>query len=406
MTFFYMFKRQVAEVGFKHKGWGRTLRKLAEKLVRETSAYHTIKYKDKLLNLAKWSHIPADNPQSLYLFGDYKKSEEARRKLEEADNIWKEYFTLKQIKDEKELLSFLEHTKLPFTVLKGILGEKVNNPQVFARIVHTLTPWEAILTLKQVEKRGLLDNRAVLETLMRKIQPETLQNMRIDIVELLQAYRKVNHPNAQLILKTVIHSQISAVSEALSKYLIDKKIVVVFDVSGSMIDVAEWSLALALTISQIKAKEVKLVAFADEARTVPIPTEEELLLKAMKDYGVGGGTALGKGLIEALKHTPDIIFFISDFEGNIAPWSDDVYKEYVKAYGKFPDVISIKFTTSPLTAIGELTAIRLGRWLGLGEKEYKMVIRNIWDLPTILEYIFHLLPILKKKAKQVIEYAV
>jgi hypothetical protein len=148
-----------------------------------------------------------------------------------------------------------------------------------------------------------------------------------------------------------------------------------------------------------------LVAFADEAITLPFPSIEEILLDAMKKINVGGGTALGKGLIEALKHDPDIIFFISDFEGNIEPWSDKVYEKYVAAKRKFPDIISIKFVTSPLTAIGEPTAIRLGRWLGI-PKEHKIVLRNIWDLPTMLEYIFNLLPILIKRAEKIPAYVV
>jgi len=78
-------------------------------------------------------------------------------------------------------------------------------------------------------------------------------------------------------------------------------------------------------------------------------------------------------------------------------------ERFVKVNGRFPEVVSIKFTTSPWTAYGEITALRTGRWLGI-PKERKIVIRNVWDLPTMLEYIFNLLPLIMKRKKEIISY--
>lgn len=409
ITFFYILKKQIPELVLHHKGWGRKLRRLASELIQECTPYHLIKYRGKLLSIARWSHISDASLASKYLFKDYRKNEDVRKSLIKGDPLWKEYFGLSQLvkegKSSEEIALMLKKTNLPFTVLKAMLGKRINDPKIFSSMLHTLTAWETILSLKQIEERELLKNESVLEVLSNKIKPEIVRGMRIDIVELLQAFRKVETREAENILKKVLHSQISAISEALNKYVENTRVVVVFDVSGSMGMVSEWSKGLALATSQIKSKETILVAFADEAITLPFPSIEEILLDAMKKINVGGGTALGKGLIEALKHDPDIIFFISDFEGNIEPWSDKVYEKYVAAKRKFPDIISIKFVTSPLTAIGEPTAIRLGRWLGI-PKEHKIVLRNIWDLPTMLEYIFNLLPILIKRAEKIPAYVV
>ena len=407
ITFFYVFKTRLDELCLRHKGWGRSLRKLAAKLIEGLSPYQLIKYKAKLISLARWCHLKPSSPNAQYLFRDYRKDEGIKQRLREADKLWLEIFELKEMLSKPtelaEIESFLKQVNIPFTVLKGMLGSLINEPEVFKSIIHTMTTWEAILSLKQLEKRGLLADKRVFDFLKEKLSPERLKELRIDIVELLQAFRKVRTKEAEELLKSVLRHQISSVAERLNPYLEGRRVVVVFDLSGSMHWVSDWSMGLALTLSQVKAKELKLVAFADEAITLPFPNVDDMLLGAFKKIRVGGGTALGKGLIEALKHEPDIIFFISDFEGNIEPWSDKVYGEYVKVRKSFPDVISIKFVTSPLTAPGEITALRLGRWLGI-PKEQKIILRNIWDLPTILEYVLNLLPILMKRAKETSTY--
>ena len=397
MTFFYILKKPQPFMGLRHKGWGRSIRRLVKWVLLEPlPPFYAVKYRSKLAHLACWAHIRPDSPSLVYLFNKWKKDENLRKVLEE-DEYFKDYFTVKEALNSDVLdLRVLRQTDLPFTVLKGMLGKRLNDPKVFKAILHTMSVWETLLSLRQIEKRGLMDDVDVQELIARKLTFDNLKKMRIDIVELLQAYRRTEHEFTKLMLENAISSQVSALTESLMKYLSGKRIAVVFDTSGSMWDVLDWSLSLSLTCAMINPKETKIIAFADEAVTLPVPTEKKLLLDTYRKIVPSGGTALGKALIEALKHQPDIIIFISDFEGNIEPWSDEVYKKYVRLYGKFPEVISIKFTTSPSTAYGEITALRTGRWLGI-PNEHKLVIRNLWDLPTMLEYIFNLLPLLMKR---------
>jgi len=400
ITFFYILKKPEAFMELNRKGWGRALRRLAYKtLLEKLPPFYAMKYRSKLVHLARWAHIKPDTASLTYLFNKWKKDEELR-KLVEADEYFKDYLTVKQeLSSDVVDLNVLKQTNLPFTVLKGMLGRSLNVPSVFKAILHTMTVWETILSLRQLETRGLLDDKYVQDVIIKKLRPELLRRMRIDVTEIIQAYRRVNHPFAKTILEQAISNQIAAMIESLKPFLEEKRVAVVFDTSGSMEDVLDWSLALSLVCSMINPDETKLIAFADEAVTLPIPTEKKLLLGVYERLVPRGGTALGLGLMEALKHSPDIIIFISDFEGNIEPWSDDVYKEYVRIHKKFPEVISIKFTTSPATAYGEYTALRTGRWLGI-PNEHKLTIRNLWDLPTMLEYIFKLLPLLMKRKRR------
>ena len=392
MTFFYMLKKAVPEMDLRHRGWARSVRRLVKDFLLDTlTPFYSIKYKSKLRSLARWAHIRPDKAPLVYMFGKWKKDPELRKILE-GDEYFKGYFQVIQDPSVQNLYN----TDLPFTTLKGMLGERLNAPAVFKAILHTMTLWETVLSLRQIEARGLMDDPEIQEMVARKLSFDRLREMRIDVVELLQAYRSTSHPFTKLMLENSIRSQISAMTESLMKYLEGNRVAVVFDTSGSMEHVMDWSLSLSLVCSMVNPKDTKLIAFADEAVTLPIPTEDSLILKAYGDMVPRGGTALGKGLMEALKHVPDIIIYISDYEGNIAPWSDDVYKEYVKVFRKFPEVISIKFVTSPSTSYGEITALRTGRWLGI-PNEHKLVIRNLWDLPNLLEYIFHLLPILLKR---------
>ena len=391
-TFFYMLKKAGPELGLRHKGWGRSVRRLVKQSLLDTlTPFYGIKYKSKLKNLARWAHIRPNKAPLVYMFGKWKNDPDLRKMLEE-----EEYFMDYLQVIQNPSIENLYNTNLPFTILKGILGKRINDPAVFTAILHTMTVWETLLSLRQIEARELMDNPDIQEKIAKKLSLNQLREMKIDVVELLQAYRNTSHPFTRLMLENAIKSQISAMTESLTKYLDGRAVAVVFDTSGSMWDVMDWSLSLSLVCSMVNPKGTKLIAFADEVATLPIPTEEKLMLNIYRNMVPSGGTALGKGLMEALKHGPDIIIYISDFEGNIAPWSDNVYKEYVKIFSKFPEVISIKFVTSPSTSYGEITALRTGRWLGI-PNEHKLVIRNLWDLPNLLEYIFHLLPLLQKR---------
>lgn len=395
ITFFHMLKKPMPFMALSRKGWGRSIRRLAyEVLLKDLPPFYAVKYRNKLAKIASWAHVRPETASLKFLFRRTRKSPDVVN-----HEYFKDFFELK----EDQSISRLSKTDLPFTILKGILGRRINEPKVFKAIIHTMTLYEVILSLRQMEKRGLLDDADVQNMILQRLEMEGLKKLRIDVVELIQAYRRVGHPFAKFVLERAISEQISALTESLMKFLKDKKVAVIFDTSGSMEDVLDWSLALSLACAMINPKETKLIAFADEAVTLPIPTEMKAVLETYRRMVPSGGTALGKALIEGLKHSPDIIIFISDFEGNIEPWSDEVYKEYVKIHGKFPEVISIKFTTSPATAYGEITALRTGRWLGI-PNEHKLVIRNTWDLPTLLEYIFNLLPILIKRKEKIIQY--
>jgi hypothetical protein len=292
---------------------------------------------------------------------------------------------------------------MPYTIAVGLLGGWSTKPDIAKSLLRLMTPWETILSLRKIEKTGLeLSDRETLDEIMKKVTGPKLQAMKIDPVEIFQAYNKVENKDLQLILRTIISQQIRAISETINaKIGRDAKVAVVFDVSGSMEAVAEWSLMLAYAIGN-EIPNAHFIAFSNDAMNLDslVTANKDALsaIIALKErWGqITGGTALGRGLLAGLSQSPDVIFFISDFEGNIEPWSDTVYRDYKALHGKFPSLITIKATTSPWTATGEPTALRTGRWLGIPE-ELPVTVRNLWDLPTILEYVLNLLPQLQKR---------
>lgn len=402
LTFFYIFRKQVPEMGLKHKGLGRSLKRLAKEVIESCPPFYLIKYRRKLLPIARWIHLKPVSIQSKFIFRDYKKDPNVLRELTEYDELIRDYFELKRLVSEaskEDLLAFLRKTRLPFTIIKGILGSKINDPDIYAACIHTMTVWETLLSLRQLEDRGLLDISTVYSLVKDKLLSSRLMELKIDLVELMQAYRAVKTEKARELLRYAITSQIGALAEAIGPYIEDKKVAVVFDVSGSMAYCADWSLALALALSRVKTSGMVLVAFASYASTIPVPRDIDEAIELMSKIEVGGMTALGLGLKVALEHDPDIVLVISDFEQNTPPWSNEVYRDYVKEKGRKPTFISIKITNSPKLSVGEITALRTGRWLGIPD-EHKIVIRNLWDLPKLLEATLKVIPKIRELAKQ------
>ena len=405
IAFFYAFKKLHSEMGLKHKGWGRRMRRLVKEFLKNCLPFYFIKYRSKLIHLARWAHLSPEEIVDLYfLFRDYKKDFDILLKLASHSDLYSDYFNLKNVlEDNSLLLDFLWKTNLPFTILKGYLGKKLNDPKFFKAILHTMTVWETILSLKQIEERGLVEDEYVLNLIREKLTSGRVEELRIDPVELLQAYRKVNHSLLKGLLEDLILRQIRMIGSKLRELLGDLEVAVVFDISGSMERVAEWSIALATAIG-LNCNLKRLVAFNQDAHLVPIPKEERDFFRLLSSVRVGGSTALGKGLLSALESNPDLIIVISDFEQNVEPYSDEVYNHWTRVLGReFPKVISIKFVYTPETRVGELMARMRGVWLNIPEEE-KIVIRNVWDLATVLEYLLNLLPLIKKRKKKWISY--
>lgn len=120
MTFFYMLKKAVPEMGLRHKGWGRSARRLVKEfLLTPLTPFYSIKYKSKLRNLARWAHTRPDRAPLVYIFDKWKKDPELKKILEE-DEYFKGYLQVLQ----DLTIQNLYNTDLPFTTLKGILGKK------------------------------------------------------------------------------------------------------------------------------------------------------------------------------------------------------------------------------------------------------------------------------------------
>jgi hypothetical protein len=376
--------------------WNRTLRAMVQKMVEDSDPYFIMKYADKLKPVVSKAHLK-ETAKTKWLFKRSKAR--SRRTLKEID-IFKEYFMLAEAVrtgDKPLITHVLMKSSLPYTIALGILGHYSKDRDVMRELLRLMTPWETILGLKKIENTNLnLSDSFVQTTIAKKLVPERLKTMKIDPIELSQAYNHVDNSVFKHALRELIDGQIRAIGESLKGKLGNAKVAVVFDCSGSMEQVAEWSLMLAYAIAK-NLPDVSPIAFSNNAYKINVTDNFYNDLSRLKSYpGLWSGTALGQGLMAALSEKPDVIFFISDFEGNIEPWSDIVYRDYKAMHGKFPKLISIKATSSPWTAVGEPTALRTGRWLGIPE-EFAFTIRNLWDLPTILEYLLNLLPKLKRE---------
>lgn len=413
LTFFYALRRAPAFAKINGT-YNRTVKAMIRDVVDQTGYYHVVKYATKLKPIVALAHLPEDTKTS-FLF----KKRELRRAFFRGELSVKEYadyFALRQAVSEGSVpvvVRVLENATIPYSVALGILGSKFSKDERVVRaLLRLMTPWETLLGLRRMEQNGLdLNSPELFRIIQNKLNPQKLQTMRIDPVELLQAYNNVSSISMKQLLEELIDLQVTNIGTALRARLGNKKVAVVFDVSGSMQPVAEWSLVLAYALSKSLGSNAVTLAFTTSPYASSGSLDNAFILRHQinerttllrdiadlkRDPRLWHGTPLGSGLIAALNEQPDIIFFISDFEGNTEPWSDNVYREYKRVHGTFPEVVSIKATVTPQGAIGERTALRTGRWLGIPE-ETMITIRNVWDLDNILEYLYGLLPLLRKR---------
>lgn len=438
LTFFKAMKQAPAYANIK-QGWNRTLRTAVKQLIANTQPYSIMKYAGKLHPVVAAAHLK-ENTKTRWLFNRNSRKGKAylRRTAE-----FSAYFDLVDLVKNQprernvgmdEIANMVVQARLPYTIALGILGGLSKDRLIAKALLTTMTPWETILGLRKLSNAGIdFSDPEIVNIIVNKLRPEKLQQMKIDPIELMQAYNQVTDQTIRFQLKQLINTQIHAIGESIKAKVGNQKVAVVFDCSGSMGKVAEWSMMLAYAIGAT-IPNASFIAFSSEAYTLPVVASQDLLeqIAALREgrvqgmtlaYGYGapeyagtsygfrlqygtaryvslwGGTSLGAGLMAALQTQPDIIFFISDFEGNTEPYSDAVYRDYKARYGKFPQLFSIKATSSPWTAAGEYEAMKRERWLGIPE-EYAFTIRNLWDLPTILEYIYNLLPLIQKRKKE------
>jgi hypothetical protein len=398
MTFFSAMASAPTYAKLNHK-WNRTSRALFRKMVDDADPFFVMKYAAKLKPLVAKAHLKED-PKTAWLF---KRRRIAIHPTLETVPIYRDYIRLVKIvrsQDKDQIIATLETSSLPYTVALGLLGKWSKDPDVASRLILLMTQWETILSLKKLENSSLnLSEPKILERIESKLNSVNLERMKIDPVELFQAHNQVQNGSIKRLLARLISTQIDAIGTALKSGLGDRKVCVVFDCSGSMRKVAEWSMMLAYAIGK-NLPNSRTIVFSNKPHEIPLGSNFIETLSWLTSHGgelgLWQGTALGKALLRSLEYRPDLVFFISDFEGNIKPWSDEVYREYTRKYGTFPTLISIKATASPRTAIGEMAAVRTKRWLGIPE-EYTFTVRNLWDLPRIMEYLFNLLPLLKKR---------
>jgi len=398
-------KKPADELKLKHKGWGRRARALAKNLILKLEPFQVMKYAKHVKNLARWAHLSPELPQVNFVFENWKKDEEAKKKLMQTHSIYRDYISMWELsKAGKIPLSAVRSSSLPYTILKGFLGQLINKPEYFKALLPKMTVWEVILSLRQIENRGLMDDVEVRTFIKNKLKTEHLKNLRIDLRELFQAYKAVRNEFTREILYDVICNQLEELKNSLKPLLKELKIGIAIDQSGSMLNVIENSLALGFALATGGAKKVKVVTFSEIAYDIPMPKNPKDLIKLIDQLRPLGSTSIGAGMKKALEIDPDILIVISDMEQNTEPWSEEVWKEYMKRRGKKPIVIALKFTTSPKESVGEIQAMIRGRWLNIGEDENDFVVRNTWDIVRIIEYVLKLkvkiLEISKKRRKK------
>lgn len=407
MTFFNVLQKPPEGMGL-HTGWGRTIKAMIRDMFNNTTPYMLMKYADKMRPLAARAHIK-ENDTTSFLF--HKSDRAYREKLIRIPE-YNDYFKLQNWTrgntwSDRDIADYLPSLKVPYTIATGLLGGKSADPKYATSLLSLMTPWETLLALVKLENAGIdFAKSEVKGIIAQKLNPEKLKTMKIDPVELFQAYNKVHSTWLKFILQDLINRQLKAISNELLTYLGGKKVAVAFDCSGSMKKCAEWSMMLGYALSTAmpntlcfgwSERGAVVRNFWDQSN---VDTTRSKFIAIKPDYGAGvlrgmeglmshdelwGGTPMGQAIQTCLENNADIIFLISDMQQNVPPTAIDVYNAWTQRIGRFPELFAFKFTADTAWNHPEPMAYGNDAWTGI-PTETSLVIRNIWDLPKILNY--------------------
>jgi len=393
MLWLEILKKPADFLELKHKGWGRRARRIAQTIIQTYKPFQIMKYTEHVKRMVRWAHLSETAfPDSTFIFKKFKKDNTV---LDNLSNLYKEYqqwtkfIATKDFEDLDKIKETLKNSRLPYTILRGFLGKKVWHTRIFRQLLPRMTVWELVLTMKQAEKRGLMEQADILNYYKARLTPEALKYLRIDLLELFQAYGAVKHEATKDLLYEIICQQLHTLREELKKYLGNLKIGLAIDQSGSMEFILKNSLAIGFCLANGGAKKTKVATFSEIAYDLPMPEEPTDLIRLIDQMQPISSTSIGAGMHRVLEADTDMLIVVSDMEQNTPPFSDEVYKSYYDMHKRFPLVLSIKFTTDPKLAVGEIQAMHRGRWLNLGEIENCFTIRNTWDILKVIEYVMN-----------------
>lgn len=226
---------------------------------------------------------------------------------------------------------------IPYTIAIGAV--KQLTPTVLVALINSMTPQEAINTLKSLKARGAMDHPEVKKLIAKKLE-EASKGARVSAFK-AQIAADVADFDADTVarLEKVTNEQVKR------RGTITCPTALLVDKSGSMENAIEVGKRLAALISGITQADLFVYAF-DNIPYAMTAQGKELTdwERAFQHIKAGGGTSIGCALevMRRKQQVVDQIILVTDEGENAHPYFGEVYKTYCRELAILPNVVIVR----------------------------------------------------------------
>lgn len=285
-------------------------------------------------NQAKWQRLAILHRHTLkeiYALSHYDSADFARDIL--FDSKFPEGSLFEKVKNlptmsAKEAAATIIDAHLPFLVVQGALGKKLQDPDLVLALIKNMTPTEIVTNTKMLEKLGVKNNPVLRSAYEKGL--ERAAKSKTNILKTTRAVDAVEDEGLKDKLRGLQEKQLSNLS-------VEGNWLVLADKSGSMAQAIDVARHVAATLAKVVKGKVWLVFFDTAPQTVDVTgCTLDMIQKATKYIKAEGGTSIGCGLQRMFdsKEEVDGIAVVSDAQENTTPYFPDVYERYCKHFGK------------------------------------------------------------------------
>jgi hypothetical protein len=253
------------------------------------------------------------------------------------DSVMDSYKDIIAATDPVKQAELIVKKKIPFTTAIGLVEDPT--PAVWVALIDSMSPQEAINHVATFEEKGLLDNIATKDLIMKKLkQAEKTKSVAALKSKTATATGRIKNEEIVKQMDTIADKQIK------KSGVIKVSTVLCIDKSGSMTKAIDMGKRVAAIVSGAIEAPMHVLAF--DYMVYPIVSREQTLTgweAAFRPIIAHGQTCMGACLDYLIKKNISVeqFVFVTDEGETTAPFFTTKYAEYAAKFGTKPHVVVV-----------------------------------------------------------------